>query len=65
MNDQILPIANEAPLRLRLERQLGYKMAKHINRWKWSKASPTSPAARAATENTAAIGGTPGSEASP
>jgi DMSO/TMAO reductase YedYZ molybdopterin-dependent catalytic subunit len=32
MNDQILPIANGAPLRLRLERQLGYKMAKYIKR---------------------------------
>ena len=32
MNDQTLPIANGAPLRLRLERQLGYKMAKYIKR---------------------------------
>lgn len=32
MNDQTLPIAHGAPLRLRLERQLGYKMAKYIMR---------------------------------
>lgn len=32
MNDQVLPVAHGAPLRLRLERQLGYKMAKYITR---------------------------------
>ncbi len=32
MNDQVLPVAHGAPLRLRLERQLGYKMAKYIMR---------------------------------
>jgi DMSO/TMAO reductase YedYZ molybdopterin-dependent catalytic subunit len=32
MNDRPLPIAHGAPLRLRLERQLGYKMAKYIMR---------------------------------
>jgi len=32
MNDQTLPIANGAPLRVRVERQLGYKMAKYIRR---------------------------------
>ncbi len=31
MNGQKLPIANGAPLRLRVERQLGYKMAKYIH----------------------------------
>lgn len=30
MNDASLPVAHGAPLRLRLERQLGYKMAKYI-----------------------------------
>lgn len=30
LNDEPLPIKNGAPLRLRLERQLGYKMAKYI-----------------------------------
>ena len=30
MNDRPLPIAHGAPLRLRLERQLGYKMAKYV-----------------------------------
>ena len=32
LNDQPLPIANGAPLRLRIERQLGYKMAKYVMR---------------------------------
>ena len=32
MNDLALPIAHGAPLRLRDERQLGYKMAKYIMR---------------------------------
>ena len=30
LNDQVLPVANGAPLRLRVERQLGYKMAKYV-----------------------------------
>jgi DMSO/TMAO reductase YedYZ molybdopterin-dependent catalytic subunit len=30
LNDQPLPIKNGAPMRLRVERQLGYKMAKYI-----------------------------------
>jgi DMSO/TMAO reductase YedYZ molybdopterin-dependent catalytic subunit len=32
MNNHLLPVANGAPLRLRLERQLGYKNAKYIER---------------------------------
>jgi len=32
LNDAPLPIANGAPLRVRIERQLGYKMAKYIMR---------------------------------
>lgn len=32
MNDRPLPIAHGAPLRLRVERQLGYKMAKYVMR---------------------------------
>lgn len=32
LNDQTLPIANGAPIRLRVERQLGYKQAKYIMR---------------------------------
>jgi DMSO/TMAO reductase YedYZ molybdopterin-dependent catalytic subunit len=32
MNGRTLPIANGAPLRVRVERQLGYKMAKYIQR---------------------------------
>lgn len=30
LNDQALPVANGAPLRLRVERQLGYKHAKYV-----------------------------------
>jgi len=30
LNDKPLPIANGAPIRLRVERQLGYKMAKYV-----------------------------------
>jgi len=32
MNDAVLPVAHGAPLRLRVERQLGYKQAKYIAR---------------------------------
>jgi DMSO/TMAO reductase YedYZ molybdopterin-dependent catalytic subunit len=32
MNGKPLPVENGAPLRIRVERQLGYKMAKYINR---------------------------------
>jgi DMSO/TMAO reductase YedYZ molybdopterin-dependent catalytic subunit len=32
LNDEELPIKNGAPLRVRIERQLGYKMAKYIMR---------------------------------
>ena len=32
MNGAALPVANGAPLRLRVERQLGYKMAKYLQR---------------------------------
>ncbi len=32
MNDAALPVANGAPIRLRVERQLGYKHAKYVMR---------------------------------
>jgi DMSO/TMAO reductase YedYZ molybdopterin-dependent catalytic subunit len=32
LNGDALPVANGAPLRLRVERQLGYKQAKYIRR---------------------------------
>ena len=32
LNDRLLPVVNGAPLRLRVERQLGYKQAKYIQR---------------------------------
>jgi DMSO/TMAO reductase YedYZ molybdopterin-dependent catalytic subunit len=30
LNDQTLPVSNGAPLRARIERQLGYKHAKYV-----------------------------------
>jgi DMSO/TMAO reductase YedYZ molybdopterin-dependent catalytic subunit len=32
LNGETLPVANGAPIRLRVERQLGYKMAKYVMR---------------------------------
>ena len=32
LNDKTLPVTNGAPIRLRVERQLGYKQAKYIMR---------------------------------
>ena len=32
MNGQALPVSNGAPLRLRVERNLGYKQAKYVMR---------------------------------
>jgi DMSO/TMAO reductase YedYZ molybdopterin-dependent catalytic subunit len=32
MNGQTLPVAHGAPLRLRVERQIGYKNAKYVTR---------------------------------
>ncbi len=32
LNDEMLPVMNGAPLRLRVERQLGYKQAKYVQR---------------------------------
>jgi DMSO/TMAO reductase YedYZ molybdopterin-dependent catalytic subunit len=32
LNDAVLPVGNGAPLRLRVERQLGYKQAKYVER---------------------------------
>jgi DMSO/TMAO reductase YedYZ molybdopterin-dependent catalytic subunit len=32
MNDKVLPVAYGAPVRLRVERQLGYKHAKYVMR---------------------------------
>src|SRR3954462_10752323 len=32
LNDAVLPVANGAPIRLRVERQLGYKHAKYVMR---------------------------------
>mgnify|MGYP003694575869 CR=1 FL=1 len=55
---------NGAPLRCRVERQLGYKQAKYVMRDRAGRrASPASAAARAATGRTKATSGTAGSEA--
>jgi len=32
LNDKTLPVPNGAPIRVRVERQLGYKMAKYVMR---------------------------------
>ena len=61
LNDKPLPVANGAPLRLRVERQLGYKHGEVRDaRSSWSRASRTSAAARAATGKTRATSGTRG-----
>ena len=55
--------ANGAPIRLRVERQLGYKHAKYVMRIELvSTASTRSQAARAATGRTRATSGTPASD---
>ena len=63
LNGKALPIANGAPLRLRVERQLGYKHGEvrdaHRARRELSTASR---AARAAIGKTTATSGTPASE---
>ena len=62
MNGRPLDVAHGAPLRLRVERQLGYKQAKYVSASGWSTAWPASTAARAATGKTAATSGTPASD---
>jgi len=61
MNGQALPVPHGAPLRLRVERQLGYKMAKYVMRIEASKTSPKSASAKADIGKTAAMNGTPAS----
>ena len=63
LNDARLPVNNGAPLRLRVERQLGYKQAKYIMRIELVESFDRSPAARAGTGKTRATSGTPGSDA--
>ena len=42
LNDKPLPVSNGAPLRCRVERQLGYKQAKYVTRDRARRrASPT------------------------
>ena len=62
MNGAPLPVAHGAPLRLRVERQLGYKQAKYVMRIEAVDGlRPHRPAARAASGKTAATNGTRGS----
>ena len=66
MNDAALPIANGAPIRLRVERQLGYKHAKYVMRIELvRKLRAHRAAARAATGKTRATSGSPASESLP
>ena len=63
LNDAPLPVKNGAPLRLRVERQLGYKHAKYVMRIELvAELRARSPAARAATGRTRATSGSPGSD---
>ncbi len=48
MNGHLLPVPNGAPLRLRVERQLGYKQAKYVQRIEAVDSLGRSSAARAA-----------------
>jgi DMSO/TMAO reductase YedYZ molybdopterin-dependent catalytic subunit len=59
MNGEPLPGAHGAPLRLRVERQLGYKMAKYVMQIEAVASFADIGAARAATGRTAATSGTP------
>ena len=62
LNDAPLPVPNGAPLRLRVERQLGYKHAKYVMRIELvDELREYRAAARAATGRTRATSGTPGS----
>ena len=62
MNGQDLPVAHGAPLRLRVERQLGYKQAKYIMRIAAVETLRRSAAAMAASGRTAATSGTRASD---
>jgi len=62
LNDQPLPVDNGAPLRLRVETQLGYKHAKeYIRGLEFVASLEKSAKARAATGKIRATSGTPGS----
>jgi DMSO/TMAO reductase YedYZ molybdopterin-dependent catalytic subunit len=58
MNDKALDIPHGAPLRLRVERQLGYKMAKYIMRIEAVESFASFRGARAAIGKTLAMPGT-------
>ena len=66
MNDADLPVGHGAPLRLRVERQLGYKHAKFVMRVEAVASLAGSAAGRAATGRTSATTtGTPGFDTIP
>ena len=62
MNGKPLTVAHGAPLRLRLERQLGYKKRNTSCASSWRRASPICMAAAAAIGKIAVMNGTRGSE---
>jgi len=57
MNGKNLPVAHGAPLRLRVERQLGYKHAKYLMRIQVVSAFDTLWGAEAVTGKIAAMSG--------
>jgi hypothetical protein len=65
MNGKPLTVPHGAPLRLRLERQLGYKMANTSCASSWCRASPICMAAAAAIGKIGVMSGTRGYEALP
>ena len=62
LNDKPLPIKNGAPLRLRLERQLGYKMAKYVMRLEIVEDFSRIAGGKGVTGKTRDTSGTRGSE---
>ena len=58
LNGKPLDVGNGAPLRLRVERQLGYKQAKYLQRIEITDSFAISPAASVAIGKTAATNGT-------
>jgi hypothetical protein len=65
MNGKPLTVLHGAPLRLRLERQLGYKKRNTSCASSWRRASPICVAAAAAIGKIAVMSGTRGSEVLP
>lgn len=62
MNGGDLPVTHGAPVRLRVERQLGYKSLKYVSRSRRSRGSTRCAMAAAAFRPRTAINGMPGSD---